>query len=127
LQVTGGAGSVGSYDLSRGRCPSAEVEQVVEGLLFDCHVGGHAAGFGSSAGGGVDQHGFLNPAEGVQERFDGQVVAGAVGLQAQQVGQLQGQHAGERVHGDVVLGPVVHRAERHFVRVFELPEPEFDF
>ena len=54
------------YDLSGGlRGPSVEVEPVVEGLLVGAHFGGHAAGFGSSAGGRVDQHGFLNPAEGV--------------------------------------------------------------
>ena len=115
------------YDLSRCWCPSVEVEQLVEGLLVGAHFGGHAAGFGSSAGGGVDQHRFLYSAEGVEEGFDGPVVAGAVGLQAQQVGQLQGEHAGEGVDGDVVVGPVVHRGERHLVRVFELPEAEFDF
>ena len=106
MQVRGGAVGLRSYDLSRCWCPSAEVEQVVEGLLVGGRVGGDAAGFGASAGGGVDQQGFLDSAEGVQEGFDGQVVAGAVGLEAQQVGQLQGQHAGEGVHGDVVLGPV---------------------
>ena len=60
------------YDLSGGLWgPSVEVEQVVEGLLVGGHVGGHAAGFGSAAGGGVDQHGFADPAEGVEECFDG--------------------------------------------------------
>ena len=73
------------YDLSGGLWgPSVEAEQVVEGLLVAAHFGGHAAGFGSSAGGGVDQHGFPDPAEDVQEGFDGQVVAGAVGLESQQ-------------------------------------------
>ena len=116
------------YDLSGGLWgPSVEFEQVVEGVLVGAHVGGHAAGFGSAAGGGVDQHGLADPAEGVEEGFDGQIVAGAVGLQSQEVGQLQGQHAGEGVHGDVVVGPVVHRGERHLVGVFELSEPEFDF
>ena len=116
------------YDLSDGLWgPSLEFEQVVEGFLVAAHVGGHAAGLGSSAGRGIDQHGLADPAEGVEEGFDGQVVAGAVGLQSQEVGQLQGQHAGEGVHGDVVLGPVVHRGERDFMGVFELPEAEFDF
>ena len=59
--------------------------------------------------------------------LDAQVVASAVGLEAQQVDQLQGEYVGEGVHGDVVLGPVVHRGERHLVGVFELPESEFDF
>ena len=104
------------YDLSGWLWgPSVEVEQVVEGLLVGAHFGGHAAGFGSSAGGGVDQHGFPDPAEGVEEGFDGQVVAGAVGFESEEVGQLQVQYAGEGVHGDVVLGPVVHRGERHLM------------
>src|SRR6478609_2266045 len=127
LQVTGGVGAVRAYDLSRCcRCPSVQVEQFVQGLLVGGHVGGDAACFGSSAGGGVDQHGFLDAAQGVQEGLHGQVVAGAAGLEAQQVGQLQGQHAGEGVHGDVVVGPVVHRGERHLVGVLELTEAELD-
>ena len=94
LQVEDSLADVCAYDLSGGSgCPSVEVKQLVEGLLVGAHVGGHAAGLGSAAGGGVDQHGFLDPAEGVQEGLDGQVVAGAAGLQAQQVGQLQGQLA----------------------------------
>ena len=127
MQVTGGAGVGRVYDLSRGRCPSVQVEQVVEGFLVGAHFGGYAAGFGSSAGGGVDQHGFPDAAEGVEEGFDAQVVAGAVGFEAHEVGELQGEDAGEGVDGDVVVGPVVHRGERHFVGVFELPEAEFDF
>src|SRR5664279_5523049 len=127
VQVTGGAGGSWVYDLSRGRCPPVEVEHVVEGLLVGGHVGGHAASFGSSAGGGVDQHGFAYPTEGVEEGFDGEVVAGAAGFEPQQVGELQGEDAGEGVDGDVVVGPVVHRGEGHFVGIFELPESEFDF
>ena len=74
------------YDLSGWLWgPSVEVEQVVEGLLVGAHFGRHAAGFGSSAGGGVDHHGFPDPAEGVQEGFDGQVVAGAVGFESEEV------------------------------------------
>jgi hypothetical protein len=98
----------------------------VEGLLVGGHVGGDAAGLGSAAGGGVDQYAFLGAGQGVQEGLDGQVVAGAAALEAQQVRQLQREHAGEGVHGDVVVGPVVHRGERHLVGVLELPEAEFD-
>src|SRR5664279_1237566 len=87
--------SVHGFRLSRGRCPPVEVEHVVEGLLVGGHVGGHAASFGSSAGGGVDQHGFAYPTEGVEEGFDGEVVAGAAGFEPQQVGELQGENAGE--------------------------------
>ena len=43
------------------------------------------------------------------------------------MGDLQGEHAGEDVHADVVLGPVEHRGERHRVRVFELAEGELGF
>ena len=45
-----------------------------------------------------------------------------LGLAAHQVGDLQGQHAGEGMDADVVLGPVEHRGERHDPGVFELPE-----
>jgi len=44
---------------------------------------------------------------------------------AHEVGQLQGQDAGEHVDADAVLGPVAHRGERDDVRVLHLPEPEF--
>ena len=40
---------------------------------------------------------------------------------------MECQHAGEGVEADVVLGPVVHRGERHDVRVFELAETELGF
>ena len=44
---------------------------------------------------------------------------------AHEVGELEGQDAGEDVDADAVLGPVVHRGEREDVRVFHLPEGEF--
>ncbi len=53
---------------------------------------------------------------------DAHVQPGAFGLAAHEVGELQGEHAGEGVHADVVLGPAEHRGERHDVRVFELAE-----
>jgi len=68
----------------------------------------HAPGFGSAAGGGVDQHGFLDPGELVQELADGVVFPGVVGFAAHEVGDLQGEDAGEGVDADVVFGPVVH-------------------
>jgi len=37
------------------------------------------------------------------------------GVAAHEVGELQGQDAGEQVDPDVVVGPVVHRAEGHHV------------
>ena len=65
--------------------------------------------------GGVDQHGFLDTGEGVEQLADGQVQAVLVGVAAHEVGDLQGEHAGEDVHADVVFGRVVHGAERHYV------------
>ena len=47
-----------------------------------------------------------------------------VGVAAHQVGDGQGEHAVEHVHPDLGVGPVVHRAERDHVRVFELAEAE---
>jgi len=43
-----------------------EVEQVVEALLGGVDLGEHASGAGSSAFALVEQHGFLDPAEGVE-------------------------------------------------------------
>ena len=82
---------------------------------------------GPAAGGGVDQHGFADPGELVQEFTYGQVQPVAVGLQAHQVRDLQGEHAGEGVHPDVVLGPVEHRREGDDVGGFHLPEGAFGF
>ena len=81
-----------AYDLSRGGGgPAVEVEQVVEGALVGVHVGGDAAGFGSSAGGGVDQHGFLDTAQGVKDVPDGQVMPGPFGFQPHEVGDFAGR------------------------------------
>ena len=38
------------------------------------------------------------------------------------MGKLEGEHAGEHVDADVVLGPVEHRAEGGYAGVFHLPE-----
>ena len=46
------------------------------------------------------------------------------GVAAHEVGDLEGQHAGEGVDADVVVGPVVHWGEGHQVGVFELAESE---
>ena len=81
-----------AYDLSRGGGrPAVEFQQVVADALVGAEVGGDAAGFGSSAGGGVDQHGFLDAAKGVQDVPDRQVGLGPFGFQAQEVADLRGQ------------------------------------
>src|SRR6202043_1798069 len=61
-QAGWGAGGFGAYDLTAG-CPSAEAEKLVELLLGVAELGGHPAGFGPSAGGGVEQHGLADGGE----------------------------------------------------------------
>ena len=51
---------------------------------------------------------FSDAANGVLDVLDRQAVLGPFGYQAQEVGDLQGQDAGEGVDGDVVVGPVEH-------------------
>ena len=99
------------YDLSPG-CVPAEFEDVVELLLVAGELGGHASGLGASSGGGVDQYGLADGGELGEQDADRQAWAGALGFTAHQVGDLQGEYAGEHVHADVVLGPVEHRGER---------------
>ena len=89
-----------------------QVEDPDEVVLGGGGRGEYAAGFGSPAGGGVDQDGLFDAGEGVEQLADRQVQAVLVGVAAHQVGDLQGQYAGEDVDADVVVGPVVHRAER---------------
>jgi len=50
---------------------------------------------------------------------------GLGGFAAHEVGDLQGQDAGEDVGADVVLSPVVHGREGDHVRVLELADGEF--
>ncbi len=112
-----------SYDLSLG-CPAVQLEDLGEVILGGGGLGEHAAGFGSSAGGGVDQHGFLDSGQGVQQLPDAHGKAVLGGVAAHEVGDLQGEYAGEGVDADVVVGPVAHRGKGHHVRVFELAEAE---
>jgi hypothetical protein len=125
--VSGGVTTVGVYYPfgSAAGCVAVEFEQVVQPSLGGVEVGDHASGAGSSAVGLVEQHGFLDAAQVAQQPADGQVESGVVGVAAHEVGDLQRQRAVEGVHADLVLGPVVHRRERHHVRVFELPEAVF--
>ena len=72
-------------------------------------LGEHPAGFGSSSGGGVDQQGLLDAGQGVEQLADAHGQSGLVGVAAHEVGDLQGQYAGEQMDADVVVGPVAHR------------------
>ena len=110
------------YDLTFLRCPFGEVENVGEPVLGVGGLGEHAACFGPSAGRGVDQDGFLDSGELVEQLPDGEVQAGVFYVAAHEVGDLQGEDAGEGVHADIVFGPVVHGRERNDMGVFELPE-----
>jgi hypothetical protein len=48
------------------------------------------------------------PGEPGQQRPDAEVQAGLAGFVPHQVGELEGEDAGEDVDADVVVGPVVH-------------------
>jgi len=71
----------------------------------------------------VEQDGFFDAAEVVEELADAEAQAGAGGFAAHQVRDGQGQNAVEDVHPDLAVGPVEHRVEPDDVGVFELPEP----
>ena len=47
-------------------------------------------------------------------------------LRGHQLGEGEGEHAGEQVHADLVVGEVADRGERHHVRVLGLAEPGFE-
>lgn len=85
-------------------------------------VGEHASGAGSSAGGGVEQHGLLDAGQGGQQLTNAHVQSGARGVAAHQVSDGQGEHAVEDVHPDFLVGPVEHRGEADHLGVFELAE-----
>src|ERR1019366_4220495 len=106
----GGVGRVLVYDLTA-RGPFGQVEDLGELVLGFGGLGEHPAGFGAAASRGVDQDGLGDAGELVEEFSDGQVQPGAGCFAAHQVGDLQGQDAGEGVDPDVVLGPVVHWGE----------------
>jgi hypothetical protein len=75
----------------------------------------------------VEQDGLADPFQVPEQFANGKVQPGAAGPEPHQVGDLQGQHAGEDVDPDVVLGPVEHRAEGDGAGVFHLPEGELGF
>ena len=70
------------------------------------------------------EHGLADGCELAEQFADGHVQPGVPGLAAHEVGDLQGQDAGEDVDVDVVLGPVVHRGEGDHAGVFHLAEGE---
>jgi hypothetical protein len=75
---------------------------------------------GASSRGGIEEDGLADAGELAQQFADGHPQSGAGGAQAHEVGDLEGEDAGEHVHADAVAGPVVHRGERDDVRVFHL-------
>ena len=72
----------------------------------------------------VEQDGLADAGQLAEQFADRHAKPGAGGVKAHEVGDLQGQDAGKDVDADVVLGPVVHRAERDDAGVFHLPEGE---
>jgi hypothetical protein len=81
-------------------------------------------GSGPAAVAVVEQDGLADAGELAEKLADGHPQPGAGSAKAHQVSDLQGQDAGEDVNADVVLGPVMHRGERHDMGVFHLPEGE---
>src|SRR5258706_8588782 len=109
---------------------ATEGEDVAELVLDGAGVGEHAMGSWPPAVAGVEQDSLADPGDPGDPGESGgqfahaQVQAGAGGLEPYQVGDLQGEYAGEDVDADVVPGPVEHRGDRDHARVFELPEAE---
>ncbi len=101
---------------------AVEPEDLDELVLDGGGVGEHAVGPGPAAVAGVEQDGLADAGELAEQGADGQVQSGAGGAAAHEVGELEGEHAGEDVDADVVLGPVEHWAEGGGARVFHLPE-----
>ena len=91
-QVAGCAGWPGAYDLTA-RGPSLESEDLIEFLLLAAELGGHAAGPGPSAGGGVDQDGLADGGELSGQLAHRQARAGPGALAPHQAGELQGEDA----------------------------------
>ena len=75
----------------------------------------------------VEQDGLADAGELAEQFADGHPQSGAGGAKAHEVGDLEGQDAGEDVDADVVLGPVMHGRERHDAGVFHLAEGELGF
>ena len=65
---------------------------------------------------------FPDPAEFVEQRRDRALHAVAARFPLQQGAQRQRQHAAEHMHLDLLVRPVVLRADRDAVGVLELPE-----
>jgi hypothetical protein len=76
------------------------------------------------AAGVVQQNGFADAGEVLEQFPDGNAQAGAGGSAAHQVRDGKGEDAVEDVEADLLVGPGLHGAERHDVGVFELTEPE---
>ena len=75
----------------------------------------------------VEQDGFADAGQFVEQFADGQVQAGVVGLAAHEVGDGEGEDAVEDVDADLLVGPVVHRAENDTTwGSLSLPEAGFD-
>ena len=105
-------------------CVAGEAEDAGELVLDRAGFGQHAVGSGPAALALVEQHGLADPGEFGEEFAHGHVQACPAGFQAHEVGDLQGEDAGEDVDADVVLGPVEHGAEGDNARVLELAESE---
>ena len=99
-----------------------KAEDAGELVLDGGGVGEHAVGPGPAPDAGVEQDGLADAGQFAGQSAGRQVQSGLGGAAAHEVGELEGEHAGEDVDDDVVLGPVEHRAEGGGAGVFHLPE-----
>jgi hypothetical protein len=85
-----------------------EAEQVVERSGGGVGFGEHAPGPGASSLPLVEEHGFLDAGEALQEFSYAHVDAVAVGFADHEPGDHQRQHAAQSVDPDFLVGEVVH-------------------
>jgi len=102
-----------------------KAEDAGELVLDGGGVGEHAVGPGPAPDAGVEQDGLADAGQFAGQSAGRQVQSGPGGAAAHEVGELEGEHAGDDVDDDVVLGPVEHRAEGGGAGVFHLPEGGF--
>src|SRR5258707_2511605 len=103
---------------------AGEAEDVAELGLERRGVGEHAVGPGPAPPGLVEQDGLADPGEFAEQRAHRQVQPGPVSRQPHQVGDLQGEHAGEHgfSHQDPGFIDHVMNKKAEVIRVYLPPD-----
>src|SRR5258708_15044554 len=115
-------GGFGVLPMSSSGSVPVKAEDAGELVLDGGGVGEHAVGPGPAPVAGVEQDGLADAGQFAEQGADGQVQSGLGGAAAHDVVELEAEHAGEDVDGDVVLGPVEQRAEGGDAAGWPLPE-----